>query len=214
MTIAVVATLLKKEFRPDSSLTMCPKPFLSPTGLPSALHTTWSYRRRSNCFRNRTCKTTPCVTLICRCLTPVKASLLFSLGSLQLLDRAAEETTSYCEDLNNESQHNQHLCYGTLFPISQPNKASSISVWCCIICFSSLSVWFLSFRCSCSRSVSSSSRQWIHLAEAQNRRKCTHPLPVRERLLYLHLPCHAFVIHIYLILMCVSVYRLRTKSRQ
>lgn len=39
---------------------------MSPAGSPSARHTTWNYRRKSNCFRNRTCKNSEILsTLIC-----------------------------------------------------------------------------------------------------------------------------------------------------
>lgn len=46
---------------------------MSATGLPSVLHTTWNYRRKSNCFRNRTCKNSEILLLRLYAITHVES---------------------------------------------------------------------------------------------------------------------------------------------
>lgn len=88
---------------------------MSPAGSPSARHTTWNYRRKSNCFRNRTCKSSEILSiLICNNVYIYEVFLTVNVSTLflQVLDRTTEETTGSGEDVDHEGQHNQHLCYG------------------------------------------------------------------------------------------------------
>lgn len=108
-----------------------------------------------------------------------------SSWSSQILDRATEETTVYGEDVDSEGQHNQHLCHGKFVDrinfFFLPDYCPRIK--CQVLCHAAVSLphspsLALSSRCSCSLSVSSSSRQSIHLAETVSRRNSTHPPPV------------------------------------
>lgn len=116
-------------------------------GLRSALHTTWNYRRKSKCSRNRTCKSSEMLIIH---IYEVSLNLLtfvtISVYSwyLQVLDRATEETPGYCEDVNYEGQHNQHLCHGKFVDYIHSSFIIVLVVpsplLCCSI-FSSLSPW-------------------------------------------------------------------------
>lgn len=112
---------------------------------------------------------------------------------LQFLNRAAEETTGYGEDVDYEGQHNQHLCHGKFVNFINFFFAPD---YCPAKVFVMLQYFFLTLslalpsRCFCSLSVSSSSRQSIHLAETRSRRNYTHPPPVS----YLKIKSLSFVI--------------------
>lgn len=90
--------------------------FILQTGLPFALHTTWNFRKKSRCFRNRTCKES-CTSLlyfyVIIHVNKVEHLNVFPLF-LKITDRATEETSGCGEDIYYEGQHNQHLHYGKL----------------------------------------------------------------------------------------------------